>query len=208
LRPEPEELLMTETEKTTDELYPRKGDALLVVDMQNDFMPGGALGVEGGDEIVPEVNRLIHLFTRLGLPIVFSRDWHPADHCSFVEQGGIWPVHCVQHSDGAAFTDDLAMPDNLSIISKATHVDEEAYSAFDATGLDEMLTRQAVTRIFIVGLATDYCVLATVRDARKSGFEVIVPEGAVRAVNVNPQDGARALEEMARLGADLVEARA
>ncbi len=198
---------MNDTDGSSDVRTPEAGDALLVVEMQNDFMPGGALGVDGGDEIVPEVNRMIKSFTRLGLPIIFSRDWHPAGHCSFLEQGGIWPVHCVQHSEGAAFTKDLALPDNLSIISKATHLDQEAYSAFDGTGLDEMLTRLGITRIFIVGLATDYCVLATVRDARKSGFEVIVLEGAVRAVNVHSQDGSRALEEMARLGADVVEAR-
>lgn len=186
---------------------PGPGDALLVVDVQNDFMPGGALGVRGGDEIVPEVNRLVRMFTNLGLPIVFSRDWHPAGHCSFAEQGGPWPVHCVQKTEGAAFAAELELPDNLEIISKATRSDRDAYSAFDGTGLDDKLTRLAVTRIFIVGLATDYCVLATVRDARRAGFEVVVVEDAVRAVNVHPDDGMRALEEIARLGADVVEAR-
>jgi nicotinamidase/pyrazinamidase len=198
---------MTDTDVDIDGRTPGPGDALLVVDMQNDFMPGGALGVDGGNEIVPEVNRLIRMFTHLGLPIIFSRDWHPEGHCSFVEQGGVWPVHCVQKTDGAAFTRDLDLPDNLNIISKATHMDRDAYSAFDGTGLDEMLTRLAVTRIFIVGLATDYCVLATVHDARNAGFEVIVLADGVRAVNVQPNDGLRALEEMSRLGADVVEAR-
>jgi len=198
---------MTDTGTEIGGRTPGPGDALLVVDVQNDFMPGGALGVRGGDEIVPEVNRLVRMFTRLGLPIVFSRDWHPAGHCSFVEQGGPWPVHCVQKTEGAAFAGELDLPDNLEIISKATRSDRDAYSAFDGTGLDDKLTRLAVTRIFIVGLATDYCVLATVRDARRAGFEVVVVEDAVRAVNVHPDDGTRALEEIARLGADVVEAR-
>jgi nicotinamidase/pyrazinamidase len=192
------------SDETITEQTPGTGDALLVVDMQNDFMPGGALGVQGGDEITPEVNRLIGVFSSRGLPIVFSRDWHPPDHCSFEAQGGVWPVHCVQNTKGAAFTQDLAMPVNPRIISKATSVDREAYSAFDATGLEDLLTRLAVTRIFIVGLATDYCVVATVRDARQAGFEVIVPEQGVRAVNVYPEDGPQALEEMRKLGAHVV----
>lgn len=192
------------SDETITEQTPRTGDALLVVDMQNDFMPGGALGVQGGDEITPEVNRLIGVFSSRGLPIVFSRDWHPPGHCSFEAQGGVWPVHCVQNTKGAAFTRDLAMPVNPRIISKATSVDREAYSAFDATGLEDLLTRLAVTRIFIVGLATDYCVVATVRDARQAGFEVIVPEQGVRAVNVYPEDGPQALEEMRKLGAHVV----
>jgi nicotinamidase/pyrazinamidase len=171
-------------------------------------MPGGALGVHGGDQIVPEVNRLVEKFIARRLPIVFSRDWHPPNHCSFGEQGGIWPVHCVQHTKGAAFTTGLAMPADPSVISKATKVDHEAYSAFDGTGLSELLTRLEVTRIFIVGLATDYCVLETVRDARREGFEVVVLEDGVRAVNVHPEDGPRALQEMARLGAEIVTADA
>ncbi|KPK51547.1 MAG: hypothetical protein AMJ59_27865 [Gammaproteobacteria bacterium SG8_31] len=195
-------------ETKTGDANLRAGDALLVVDMQNDFMPGGALGVHGGDQIVPEVNRLVEKFIARRLPIVFSRDWHPPNHCSFGEQGGIWPVHCVQHTKGAAFTTGLAMPADPSVISKATKVDHEAYSAFDGTGLSELLTRLEVTRIFIVGLATDYCVLETVRDARREGFEVVVPEDGVRAVNVHPEDGPRALQEMARLGAEIVTADA
>jgi nicotinamidase/pyrazinamidase len=193
-------------ETKTDLAHPRTGDALLVVDMQNDFMPGGALGVHGGDRIVPEVNRLVEKFIARRLPIVFSRDWHPPHHCSFEEQGGIWPVHCVQHTKGAAFTTGLAMPADPSVISKATKVDHEAYSAFDGTGLSELLTRLEVTRLFIVGLATDYCVLETVKDARREGFEVVVLEDGVRAVNVHPEDGPRALQEMARLGAEIVNA--
>ena len=195
-------------ETKTDLAHPRTGDALLVVDMQNDFMPGGALGVHGGDRIVPEVNRLVEKFIARRLPIVFSRDWHPPNHCSFEEQGGIWPVHCVQHTKGAAFTTGLAMPADPTVISKATKIDHEAYSAFHGPGLSELLTRLEVTRIFIVGLATDYCVLETVKDARREGFEVVVLEDGVRAVNVHPEDGPRALQEMARLGAEIVNADA
>ncbi len=186
----------------------RVGDALLVVDMQNDFMPGGALGVHGGDQIIPEVNRLVETFIARRLPIVFSRDWHPPNHCSFKEQGGIWPTHCVRDTKGAAFTPGLSMPSDPSVVSKATKVDHEAYSAFDGTGLGELLTRLGSTRVFIVGLATDYCVLETVKDARREGFEVVVPEDGVRAVNVHPEDGSRALEEMAGLGARILTAEA
>lgn len=193
-------------EVTLDPAALRQGDALLVVDMQNDFMPGGALGVDDGDEIITEVNRLVEQFSDRGLPVVFSRDWHPPEHCSFEEQGGVWPVHCVQDTTGAAFTPELAMPANPTIISKATEIDREAYSAFDGTGLGEILTGLGVTRIVIVGLATDYCVLETVKDACRAGFEVIVPEDGVRAVNVHPEDGPRALEEMTKLGARLVRA--
>ena len=195
-------------ETIPDDMIPRSGDALLVVDMQNDFMPGGALGVTDGDQIVPEVNRLIELFSDRGLPVVLSRDWHPPDHCSFKEQGGVWPVHCVQDTSGAAFTPDLKMPSDPRLISKATRVDHEAYSAFDGTGLNDILTRLHVTRVFIVGLATDYCVVETVKDARRAGFEVVVPENGVRAVNVHPEDGPRALEEMIKLGAAVVSATA
>jgi len=195
-------------EKILEDTTPRQGDALLVVDMQNDFMPGGALGVADGDQIISEVNRLIELFNGRGLPVVFSRDWHPPDHCSFEEQGGVWPVHCVQNTRGAAFTPGLEMPGEPRVISKATRADHEAYSAFDGTGLNDMLTRLQVTRIFIVGLATDYCVLETVRDARRAGFEIVVPENGVRAVNVHPEDGPLALEEMIKLSAVVVAAAA
>ena len=193
-------------ETKIDDRSLRVGDALLVVDMQNDFMPGGALGVHGGDQIIPEVNRLVETFIARRLPIVFSRDWHPPNHCSFKEQGGIWPVHCVRDTKGAAFTPGLSMPSDPSVVSKATRVDHEAYSAFDGTGLSELLTRLGATRVFIVGLATDYCVLETVRDARREGFEVVVLKDGVRAVNIHPEDGSRALEEMAGLGARILTA--
>jgi nicotinamidase/pyrazinamidase len=172
--------------------------------MQNDFLPGGALGIPDGDEILPQINRLTETFVERGLPVVFSRDWHPPGHCSFFQQGGVWPPHCVQNSDGAAFAATLRMPAEPTIISKATREDTEVYSAFESTGLDRLLTARGVTRLYVVGLATDYCVVATVRDARRLGYDVVVPAIAVRAVDVHPDDGAMALEEMRKFGADVV----
>lgn len=182
------------------------GNALLVVDTQNDFMPGGALGVDGGDEIVPLVNRLVRQFHDAGLPIVFSRDWHPEAHCSFEEQGGPWPPHCVQGSIGAEFFPAIHIPEDAIIVSKASRADEEAYSAFQGTDLAELLNRKGVSRLLIVGLATDYCVLASARDALKKGFEIIVLEEGVRAVNVRPDDGRRALQELRKSGAEILRA--
>lgn len=179
---------------------PRPGDALLVVDLQHDFLPGGALGVRGGDAVVPVANRLVRTFAALGLPVFLSRDWHPADHCSFAPQGGPWPVHCVAGSHGAAFTPDLGIPSGATVVSKATTADREAYSALDGTGLPGMLRERGITRLWICGLATDYCVRATALDARQAGLDVVVVEDGVCAVDVTPGDGARALEEMRAAG--------
>jgi len=183
---------------------PRAGDALLVVDLQHDFLPGGALGIAGGDAILPVANRLIAAFTDRGLPVVLSRDWHPPDHCSFEAQGGPWPVHCVAGSHGAAFTPALAAPGDAIIISKATRANQEAYSAFDGTGLLEQLRQRGVERVWLCGLATDYCVRATTLDARRAGLEAVVVEDGICAVDVSPGDGARALAELRAAGAALV----
>ena len=187
-------------------IKPKAGDALLVVDVQNDFMPGGALGVPDGDEIIPVVNDLVTRFRQAGLPIIFSRDWHPEGHCSFEDQGGAWPVHCVRGSPGAEFAPEILVPAEAVVISKATRRDEEAYSAFQDTGLTRLLNARGVARVIIVGLATDYCVLASARDALKSGFGILVVEEGVRAVNVRPDDGQRALKEMRRSGAEILRA--
>ncbi|HXU92444.1 MAG TPA: isochorismatase family protein [Gallionella sp.] len=184
-----------------DKLIPGAGDALLVVDVQNDFLPGGALGVPDGDRVLAPINKAIGIFLAHGLPIFASRDWHPAGHCSFREQGGPWPVHCVADTSGAAFSSALDLPPIATLIYKATRVDEEAYSVFGGTGFEGMLRHAGVRRIFIGGLATDYCVLATTRDARMRGFGVVVLTDAVCAVNVQPGDGERALAEMKQLGA-------
>ena len=181
------------------DLHP--GDGLLVVDVQNDFLPGGALGVPRGDEVVPVLNRYVSAFRTRGLPIFASRDWHPANHCSFREQGGVWPVHCVVGTKGAEFHPDLSLPTSILVVSKATEPKREAYSAFEGTTLDERLRETGVRRLFIGGLATDYCVLNTVRDAIKRGYPVCLLMDGIRAVNLKPDDGRKAEEEMIRLGA-------
>jgi nicotinamidase/pyrazinamidase len=177
------------------------GDALLLVDVQNDFLPGGALGVPHGDEIVPVLNRYAAAFYARGLPVFATRDWHPPDHCSFREQGGAWPAHCVAGSKGAEFHPDFHLPPGTVVISKATDPKKEAYSAFEGTTLDERLREAGVRRLFIGGLATDYCVLNTVRDAIAHGYAVVLLMDAIRAVNLKPDDGRQAEEEMVRLGA-------
>jgi nicotinamidase/pyrazinamidase len=176
-------------------------DALLVVDIQRDFLPGGALGVRGGDEVIPVLNRYIAIARRHGMPIIATRDWHPADHCSFHARGGPWPEHCVQDTPGAAFAPQLDLPEDAIIVSKATQADQEAYSTFSGTGLAQRLREAGVQRVLIGGLATDYCVRYSTRDALAEGFEVIVLDDAVRAVEVQPGDGARAKEEMKASGA-------
>lgn len=180
---------------------PGDGDALVVVDVQNDFLPGGPLAVVDGDRVVAPLNRYIHLFQQRELPLVFTRDWHPANHCSFHAQGGPWPPHCVAGSPGAGFAPGLHVPANATLISKGAHAGIDAYSAFQGTGLGAYLQRLGCRRIFVGGLATDYCVLATVRDARQQGLAVVVLRDAIRAVAVQPEDGRRAEDEMLRLGA-------
>ena len=177
------------------------GDGLLVADVQNDSLPGGALGVLRGDEIVPVLDRYVAAFRARGLPIFASRDWHPPNHCSFREQGGIWPVHCVMDTKGAEFHPDFHLPSSTIVISKATDTKKEAYSAFEGTTLDERLRKTGVKRLFIGGLATDYCVLNTVRDAIKRGYAVCFLMDGIRAVNLKPDDGRKAEEEMILLGA-------
>ena len=179
----------------------RKGDALIVVDVQQDFLPGGALAVAEGDAVVPILSRYAEEFDRRVLPVFATRDWHPPDHCSFHEQGGPWPAHCVAETAGAQFPETLALPARAQIISKATTSAADAYSGFDGTDLAQRLRDRACTRVFIGGLATDYCVRATALDALKQGFEVVVLEDAVRAVELHPGDGARALADVAAHGA-------
>jgi nicotinamidase/pyrazinamidase len=179
------------------------GDALIVVDVQRDFLPGGALGVPAGDEVVEPLNGAIRAFERAGLPVYYSRDWHPPDHCSFEAQGGPWPPHCVAGTAGAGFAPALRLPIDAAVISKATARDRDAYSAFQGTTLAKQLETAGVRRVFVGGLATDYCVKATVLDARTLGFDVAVLSDAVRAVDVQPGDGQRALQEMQQSGATI-----
>lgn len=177
------------------------GDALLLVDVQNDFLPGGALAVAGGDAILAPLNHHLFLAQEHHLPVFATRDWHPANHCSFQEFGGPWPVHCVAGSRGAAFPPALELPCNATIVSKATTPAADAYSGFEATDLDQRLRGQGIRRLLVGGLATDYCVLNTVRDALSLGYAVLLLTDAIGAVNRQPDDGARALAEMTRLGA-------
>lgn len=180
---------------------PGKADALVIVDVQRDFLPGGKLGVPDGDAVVPKLNRYIGVARGKGLPVFASRDWHPQKHCSFKPQGGPWPEHCVAGSAGAQFADGLELPPDAVVIDKATSEEADAYSAFSGTGLAQALRERGVRRVFVGGLATDYCVLNTVRDALREGFEVILLEDAIRAVNVKPDDGMRAQREMEGHGA-------
>lgn len=182
----------------------RPGDALLVVDVQRDFLPGGALAVPDGDRVVPVLNRYVALFERAGLPMAFTRDWHPPDHVSFRARGGPWPPHCVAGSDGAAFAPGLNVPALAQQVSKATEADRDAYSGFQGTALADWLDGQDVRRLFVGGLATDYCVKATVLDAIRAGFEVWLLADAVRAVDVEPGDGAQAEQAMRAAGASAI----
>jgi nicotinamidase/pyrazinamidase len=176
-------------------------DALVVVDVQNDFLPGGSLAVPGGGAVIAPLNRMLARFAAAGRPVVATRDWHPPDHCSFQAQGGPWPPHCVAGTAGAEFSEALELPADSEVVSKATTAEAEAYSGFQGTELAAWLRERGVTRLLIGGLATDYCVRRTVEDALAAGFEVVILEDAVRAVEVQPGDGVRALQAMADMGA-------
>jgi nicotinamidase/pyrazinamidase len=182
-------------------IHLEQADALLIIDLQVDFLPDGALGVASGHEVVAPINHLIALFREQGLPIVATRDWHPGDHCSFADQGGPWPPHCVADTPGAAFTAELALPDDAIIVSKADTAEVDAYSAFAGTGLAARLRELGVGRVTVCGLATDYCVLNTVSDALEEGFDTIIVPEAMRAVDAKPGDGRRALDRMVARGA-------
>lgn len=176
-------------------------DALLVVDMQNDFLSGGSLAVNGAETIIALVNSYIRLFTGSRLPVFASRDYHPPHHISFQTEGGPWPPHCIAGSTGAEFHPRLQLPDDAVIISKGTSRDKEAYSAFAATGLNERLQALGTARVFICGLATDYCVHASARDLLLAGYTVIILTDAIKAVDVQPGDGDRARKELTDMGA-------
>jgi nicotinamidase/pyrazinamidase len=177
------------------------GDALLVVDVQNDFCPGGALPVPDGDAVVPALNRWIERTTRAGAPVFASRDWHPSGHASFRERGGPWPPHCVQGTRGAELRADLALPAGAVVVSKGASAERDAYSAFEGTDLAAQLRASGVRRLFVGGLALDYCVRASALDALEQGLEVVLLVRATRPVDAQPGDGARALAELRAAGA-------
>jgi nicotinamidase/pyrazinamidase len=184
-------------------------DALLIVDFQNDFCPGGALPVAKGDRIAAPINELLDSFDL----VLASRDWHPPDHGSFAgvevdpaqwkgtDPPSIWPVHCVQGTPGAELHPDLDRAKVDIVIDKGQDPNSQGYSAFQDTRLGDILRKRGVDRLFVAGLATDYCVKNSVLDARRLGLDVVVVEDAVRPVDVNPGDGERALEEMQAVGA-------
>ena len=184
-------------------------DALVIVDVQNDFCPGGALGVPGGDAVVPVLNRYAERFAAAGAPVFASRDWHPAKTSHFKAYGGVWPPHCVQGTPGAEFHPQLALPSDAAIVSKGMDPNEDAYSCFQAETGDGMpfaatLGELGVGRLFVGGLATDYCVKSTVVDGVHEGFEMVVLADAIAAVDLTPGDGAKALDEMRAAGAQMI----
>lgn len=187
--------------KKQDKFKLRQDDALIIVDVQKDFLPGGSLAVPEGDQVIPTLNRYIEKARSKNLHVYATRDWHPINHSSFLEQGGPWPPHCVAGTEGAEFAEGLNLSQDLEVISKAIEVDKDAYSGFQDTDLDKKLRTIKVDRLFIGGLATDYCVLNTVKDAIKLGYTVLLLEDAIRAVNVNSEDGEKAKKEMIELGA-------
>ncbi len=181
--------------------FVKNSDALLITDIQKDFLPGGALPIENGDEIIPVLNDYAQRFETANAHVLASRDWHPSNHVSFKAQGGPWPPHCIQQTAGAKFSPDLKLPNNTIVISKATNPEKEAYSAFDGTSLTHELLTLGVKRLFIGGLATDYCVVNTVLDARKLGFETVVLMDATLGINVTPGDVVKAIDTMLKNGA-------
>jgi nicotinamidase/pyrazinamidase len=178
-------------------------EALVIVDFQRDFTPpDGALAVSGGDEIAARVNELSR-DDRYDL-VVATRDWHPPDHGSFEAQGGPWPAHCVQGSPGAELHPALDRHPIELVVDKGQRRDTDGYSGFEAPELERALREHAITDLTVVGLATDYCVLNTARDALARGYRVTVDRSAVRAVDAQPGDGERALQELESLGARVV----
>jgi nicotinamidase/pyrazinamidase len=184
-------------------------DALLIVDFQNDFTPGGALAVPEGDLVGRPIGELLDSFDL----VVATRDWHPPEHGSFVgvevdpalwkgmDPPSIWPVHCVQGTEGAELHPSLDRARVDVVIDKGQDRLSQGYSGFQDTRLGDILRERGVDRLFVAGLATDYCVKSTVLDARRLGFDVTVVEDAIRGVEVTPGDSDRAKEEMRAAGA-------
>ena len=183
------------------DLKPDKTCALVLIHLQNDFFPGGALAVEGSDQILPQINRYIALFQHQGATVMATRDWHPPNYCSFQEHGGPWPSHCVQGSRGAQFHADLHLPNGSLIISVATNPQKESYSGFDGTSLADYLEDRDATTVYIVGLATEHWIKQSVLDGLKLGLRMVVLEDAICGVNLKPHDSEDALQEMTAAGA-------
>ena len=179
-----------------------KTDALIIVDVQNDFVPGGALPVPEGDQVVPFLNEYLKLFKKAKAIVLATRDWHPPNHVSFEAQGGPWPPHCVQSTKGAKFHPNLKLPKHTTVVSKAINPLKENYSGFEGAELAETLKKQGVARVFVGGLATDHCVKNTVLDALKLGFEAVLLLDAVAGINAEPGDAEKAIDKMTANGAE------
>lgn len=179
--------------------------ALIVVDVQNDFCPGGSLAVPRGDEVVAPLNKLIQEFLERGEPVFKTRDWHPPQTKHFKVNGGTtWPEHCVQNTSGAEFNPDLLDDMHIRIISKGQGLQDDGYSGFDGTDLALQLRRLGVEELWVGGLATDYCVKATVLEGLKEAFRVKALSDAMRPVEREPGDGERAIEDMRKAGAEII----
>lgn len=183
---------------------PAESDALIVVDVQRDFCPGGSMGVNEGDKVVPVINGLLPKFNVK----VFTRDWHPPDHFSFSDEPKFvdksWPPHCVAGTEGAMFHPGLKVPGDALVVNKGTDKNKEAYSGFDGTRLAADLKKLGIKRVFVCGIATDYCVKATVLGAIREGFAAALVADAVKGVDVPPGNAEKAVNEMGKAGAEIV----
>jgi nicotinamidase/pyrazinamidase len=175
-------------------------DALIVVDPQNDFLPGGSLAVPDGNRILEPINALMPHFGY----VVASRDWHPRNHAYFQANGGPWPWHCLARTFGAQFSPLLHTDQIDDVVSKGTDPKTDGYSAFADTDLSLLLRKHGVRRVFVCGLATDYCVKATTLEAIANGFDAVVIADAIAGIDVKPGDVDRALDEMRAKGAQLI----
>lgn len=185
----------------------KKNIALVIVDVQNDFCPGGALPVPEGDKVAPVLNKYIQMFQKAGLPIYASRDWHPEKTKHFKVFGGAWPPHCIQGTKGAEFHPDLKLSPQIIILTKGEDPNEDSYSAFQSYDSEKKpfttsLRQKGIQHLYVGGLATDYCVRATVLDGLKQGFKVTVLMDAIKGVDIKPEDSANAIKEMEKAGAD------
>ena len=174
-------------------------DALILVDIQKDFLPGGALPVPDGDKIIEPANKYIEKFVEKELPIFATRDWHPENHISFKKNGGLWPEHCIQNTEGAQFPPELKLPPETFIINKGDRPEIDAYSGFQGTLLNDLLKERGIKRIFIGGLATDYCVLHTVLGGLNLGYTVFLLLDAIKGIT--PQSEQNAIQKMLKKGA-------
>jgi nicotinamidase/pyrazinamidase len=179
-----------------------QGDALVIVDVQKDFCPGGNLPVAGGDLIIPEINAWTDAAVEKRLPVFFSRDFHPLRHPSFQEEGGDWPAHCLQDTEGARFHPRLSVPEHSVLVTKGVRFDRDQNSVFEETGLEDLLRRDGVRRLWIAGLALDVCVLASALDSASKGFSTVLLQDCTRPVT--EEGGRRALQQMRDAQVDFV----